>query len=284
MAARGVLWRTDAFRCHRDRVHQPALFLRDGQHFVGTNLIQGGWHPDQANGGAVLALLGHCLEDIPSLVPMTVSRFTVDLMRPIPIGPRLRVESTVVREGKKIQIVVLHLLVDDVEHVRATALRLRDAELTSSGLPPSTTDERPADALPRPEAVERLSPMTSGLAGFLEGIDLRRAFGPDGTNLGTWVRLDVPVVADEPVRATSRLTVAFDYTNLVGIDHHPGTVTMINPDLNAHVLRTPTSEWISIVGETRFNPGMGRGLSFGAVSDDEGPFAMVSVSQLLQPR
>ena len=32
---------------------EPALFLPDEDGFVGTRLIQGGWHPDQANGGAV---------------------------------------------------------------------------------------------------------------------------------------------------------------------------------------------------------------------------------------
>lgn len=86
-------------------VEEPALFLRDGDDYVGTILIQGGWDPGQANGAMVLALLGHCLEDVPSLVPMTVSRFTADLQRPVPLGTRLRVERTVLREGKKIQVV-----------------------------------------------------------------------------------------------------------------------------------------------------------------------------------
>ena len=43
------------------------------------------------------------------------------------MGRRLHVVPTVVREGKKIQVVELRLLDGDVEHVRATALRLRDA-------------------------------------------------------------------------------------------------------------------------------------------------------------
>jgi hypothetical protein len=59
---------------------------------------------------------------------------------------------------------------------------------------------------------------------------------------------------------------------------------MINPDVSAHVLRPPNGEWIGIVGDTRFEPALGRGLSSATVSDDDGVFAVVSLSQLLQRR
>ena len=91
------------------------------------------------------------------------------------------------------------------------------------------------------------------------------------------------MIAGEAVRPTSRLTVGFDYANLIGVDAHPDGVTMINPDVTAHVLRRPTSEWIAITGDTRFNPAMGRG-SYAELSDDDGVYAVVSMSQLLQTR
>lgn len=265
-------------------MEDQALYVRDGESFVGTILIQGGWNPDEANGAMVLALLGHCLEDVPSLVPMTISRFTADLMRPVPPGRRLQVVPTILREGKKIQVVELQLLVDEVVHVRATALRLRHADLTGSGVPPSTTTARPADALARPDGSKSFGEESPELPGFMHAVDMRRAPLLDGSGSGTWVRLVVPVVAGEPVRATSRLLVGFDFTNLIGVDGHSETVTMINPDITGHVLRPPTGEWIGITGDTRFNPAMGRGLSWATLSDDDGVFAVVSLSQLLQPR
>jgi acyl-CoA thioesterase superfamily protein/acyl-Coa thioesterase superfamily protein len=265
-------------------VEERALFVHDGDAFVGTILIQGSWDPGAANGGAVLALLGHCLEDVPSLVPMTVSRFTADLVRPVPLGRRLRVVPTVLREGKKIQVVQLQLLVDDIEHVRATVLRLRDADVSGSRVPASTTDDRPADALVRPEQVASVRDRAAKVVGFMRAVDMRTAPTVDGSRFGTWVRLEVPVVAGEPTRPTSRLTVGFDYSNLVGVGEHLGTVTMINPDVTAHVLRAPTSDWIGITGDTWFNPAMGRGVSSATLSDDEGVFAVVSLSQLLQPQ
>ena len=269
-------------------MEEPALYLPDGDAFVGTTLIQGGWNPDEANGAAVLALLGHCLEDVPTLVPMTMSRFTADLVRPVPLGRRLQVTSSIRREGKKIQVVELRLLVDDVEHVQATVLRLRDADLRGDRLPESTTDARPADDLvPVATISGHREPHPDGpgyLPGFLKGIDLRRAPTLDGTSYGSWLRLQASVVAGEPVRPTSRLTVGFDFANLVGVNDHVPTVTMINPDVTAHVLRDPVDEWIAVTGDTRFNPAMGRGVSTASLSDSQGVFATASVSQLLQRR
>lgn len=260
------------------------MFVRDGDAFVGTILIQGGWNPHEANGAMTLALLGHCLEDVPSLVPMTISRFTADLVRPVPIGRRLRVVPTILREGKKIQVVQLQLLVDDVEHVRATALRLRDADLTGQGVPASTSTTRPADDLLRPDQATNYGEESRFLPGFLQAVDMRRAPLSDGSGHGTWVRLVVPVVAGEPIRPTTRLILGFDFTNLIGVAEHPETVTMINPDVTGHVLRPPIGEWVGITGETRFNPAMGRGLSWATLSDDDGVFAVASLSQLVQPR
>ncbi len=265
-------------------MEELALFVRDGDGFVGTELIQGGWHPGEANGGAVLTLLGHCLEDVPSLVGMTLSRFTADLVRPVPLGRPVHVVSTILREGKKIQLVEQRVMVGDVVHVRATALRLRDADITGSPVPPSTTEARPGDGLVRPDGSIIYQRAEANLPGFLRAIDMRRAPMTDGSGFGSWVRLIAPVVAGEEIRPTSRLVLGFDFANLIGIDVNPEPVTMINPDVTGHVLRPPTGEWIAITGDTRFNPAMGRGLSTAELSDDDGVFAVVSLSQLLQNR
>lgn len=265
-------------------MEERALFLRDGDAYVGTILTQGGWDPTAANGGTVLALLGHCLEEVPSLVPMTLSRFAADLVRPVPLGRRLRTESTVLREGKKIQLVELRLLVDDVVHVRATALRLRDADMTAADLPVSSTTARPADALVPPEEATSFGEGNPDVPGFLQAIDMRRAPTVDGSASGSWLRLAVPVVAGEPVRPTARLTLGFDFANLIGLEVRTASVTMINPDVTGQVLRPPIGEWIAITGDTWVNATMGRGVSSALLSDFDGVFAMVSMSQLVQLR
>lgn len=271
--------------CHREAVEAEALYVREGDGFVGTILTQGGWDPKGANGGAVLALLGHCLDDVPSLVEMGLSRFTVDLVRPVPLGRRLQVVPTVLREGKKIQLVQLVLLVDDVEHVRATALRLRHADVSDGGVPDSTTDARPADALDPPERSVSLRSDMAEAPGFLRAIDMRRAGTSDGTGRGVWVRLDVPVVAGEPTNPTALVTVGIDYVNLIGIElQNTAGLTMINPDVSAQLLRAPVGEWVAVTGDTRLDPILGRGISYALLSDTDGVFGTAMASQLLQPR
>ena len=259
------------------------MYRRDGDGFVGTILTQGGWSPDAANGGTVLALIGHCLDQVPTLEPMTLSRFTADIHRPVPLGRRLHVESIVLREGKKIQIVQLCLRAGDLELVRVSALRIRDLEIADGALT-STTDARPADALVSPDQSTNIRELAPNLPGFLGAVDMRRARSVDGGSTGCWVRLTAPVVAGEPISPSARLAAVFDFANLIGMNDHPTSVTMINPDVSAHVLRAPTGEWIGITGDTRFDTAHGRGVSTATFSDADGVCAFATISQILQMR
>jgi hypothetical protein len=262
-------------------VEEPALYLPDGDGFVGTILTQGGWDPGAQNGAVVLALLGHVLEDVPTLAPMGLARLTVDLVRPVPIGVRLDVRVDVVREGKKIQVVLLELVAGDVLHVRATALRLRVEDLgDDAGLLPPAPGLDDVLVLPPPESCDRVG-QHEGAPGFLRGIEMRKCLGQ-----GVWIRLAVPVVAGEPVRETSRTTVNFDFAQLINaaVEQAMPVLTLINPDVTAHVLRPPTGDWTAITGTTQFAPAVSRGLSSAVLSDADGPYAIASTTQLVQRR
>lgn len=259
------------------------MFERDGDAFVGTLLTQGGWDPGAANGGTVLALIGHCLDEVPTLVPMTLSRFTADIHRPVPLGVRLHVESSVLREGKKIQIVQLLLVADDLELVRVSALRIRNATV-GEGVLTSTTDARPADSLAAPEDAMDIAEIAPHMPGFLGAVDMRRAQASGSGATGTWIRLIAPVVAGSPISPSARLAAMFDFANLIGMNQHHTSVTMINPDVTAHVLRLPSGEWVAITGDTHFNTALGRGVSTATFSDADGVFAFASISQILQMR
>ena len=261
---------------------EQAFYVPDRGGFVGTVLAQGAWDVSSQTGVAVLALLGHVLEDIPTLAPMGLARITVDMVRPVPIHRRLTVTSSVIREGKKLQVLDLAVMVDDVEHARARVLRLRDADVSGEpGMPPSTTEHDPASAMLPPEALSEL-PTDRG-PGMMRALDLRRSLVGEGDTYGYWVRLRVPVVAGEPVRPTSLQTVAVDFTNCIGAVINPSVATTINPDVSAQFLRPPTGEWLAIVGDTRFGHTVGRGISAATLSDRDGVFAATSAAQLVQP-
>jgi len=121
------------------------------------------------------------------------------------------------------------------------------------------------------------------LPGFLHAIDLWRAPRRDGKGTGYWARLDTPVVAGEPQRSSAFLTYAFDLANVMGIDNPMANVTMINPDVTAHVLRPPADEWIAVTGETFVDRATGRSMTVATYSDSRGMYAQGSLSQLVQP-
>ena len=257
-----------------------ALYVRTGDAFVGTACTRNAWNPRHQSGGAVLALLGHVLEDVPVATPMSLSRLTVDLVRPVPIGEELRVEQEVLREGRTIQVVDATVRTADTVLCRSRALRIRDADLTGGPVLESTTDDAWLADVPGPEGLENFDDVPS-TADFLRvATEFRRTAG--GEPGVAWVRLRVPVVAGEAVRATSRTTVALDLVNLIGIRGLPPGVTGINPDVTGHVVRPPVGEWIGLVGSTRVAPSIGHGFSMATLIDHEGAFGVSSTSQVVQ--
>ncbi len=259
-----------------------SLYVADRGGYVGTILSQGAWDPGSQTGVAVLALFGHVLEDVPTLVPMSLARISVDLVRPVPIGKLLTIAVSTVREGKKLQVVDLVVTAGDSEHVRARVLRLRDADLRGvPGMPASSTGEDPAAALPPPDSVPRLV-HPQGPA-MMRAVELRRVAAGHEGRWAYWLRLTTPVVAGEPIRATSIQTIGVDFTNCIGADINPSVATTINPDVTGQFLRQPVGEWIGITGDTRFDHSVARGFSIATLSDASGVFAAALSSQLIQP-
>jgi Acyl-CoA thioesterase N-terminal domain/Acyl-CoA thioesterase C-terminal domain len=261
-----------------------ALYIRDGDAFVATSSTGGSWHDHAQSGGAVLALLGHVIEDVPTLRPMSLSRLTVDIVQPVPVGERLHVATEILREGKRIQLVDLLLRAGDTVTTRARALRVRDRDVRGlPGLPSSTSLVNPSSSLPPPRDFASVEDHP-GVADFLRfGAEMRRSVGPiDGVH-AVWCRLRVPVVAGERVRATSLAALPLDIVNLLGVDLDPTRATAINPDVSGHLCRGPVGEWVALSGNTYYAHDVGRGVSTAVLSDSTGVFGTASTSQLLEP-
>jgi acyl dehydratase len=263
-----------------------SLFVRDGEGFVGTECTGSAWDPSTQSGGAVLALLGHVLEDVPTLVPMSLTRLTVDIVRPVPVGQRLDIGAEIVREGKKIQLVDLVVTAGDVVTTRARALRVRDRDVAGlPGMATSTTDVNPTVSIPPPEAVPAVEP-PPGMCDFLRlGAEVRRTDEAVGGVHVAWCRFRVPVIDGEPIRATSRAALPLDVVNMLGVrDLDPRVASSINPDVSGHLSRAPVDEWVALTGNTHYDHGVGHGVSMAVLSDSAGAFGVTSTSQLLDPR
>ena len=263
----------------------PVLFVRDRDAYVATSLSRGPWNPAHANGSAALALLAHCLDDIPTLTHMSMARFTVDLQRPVPVGIPLTVTSQVVREGKKLQVTELALVADGQQCARASALRVREAPVAQpEHLTTGTTHDRPAERITSREQSLNIRDLREEPSGALLAGDILRARRTDSAASATWIRLSVPVVAREAIRTASRMAYAFDFASLVGLEIDLTEVSMINPDVSAHVLRPMVGDWVALTGETRFDHHIGRGVSYAQASDELGVFAVISASQIVERR
>ena len=255
-----------------------AFFFRDGADLLPTVATQGPWHPGAQHGGPVCAALAWLIEAVPTIVPMQVSRFTFDLLRPAPLT-RLSTVTRVVRDGKRIQVVEALLLDGEVEIARGAAVRLREVEL------PELLDhpQRPRTMAPAPTGHIALPPSAmAARIGFLRAIDIDRVVGGPGGGPPSisWYRARVPLVEGEPMSALQRLAMFADFTSSSAsyLDHR--VYSAINADVTVQVLRRPVGEWLC-VDPTTVAGGNGIGHSRSSIYDTEGFVASASTSQLV---
>lgn len=262
-----------------------ALFVPDGDHFLPTELTRSGWSADVQHGGPPSGLLGRAVELVPTAAPMQVVRFTIDLFRPVPLTP-LSVRTTVRRDGRRIQVVDASLCSGDVEVGRATALKIRLAEVQ---LP-----QREEEAWVQPPPPAEMGPL-----------DMSSPFGEDGSlvyfhthavdirSLGnsflrpgpgvSWFRLRQPVVAGEEPTPFQRLATIADMSNGNSQALDPHHFLFVNPDLTLYAHRMPEGEWIGMRSAAHQHDS-GIGLADTRVFDLEGPLGRIDQAQLLEPR
>jgi len=214
-----------------------AVFHTDGDVIVPTDLARGPWDPNAQHGGAPAALLARAVERFEPAATQ-VARLTIELLRPVPLVP-LRVETQMLRPGKRVQLVGASIVADGTEVVRATAWRIRTADIPY----PPAPDER---LVPGPDAPPENFDMA--YVSFGSAMDIVRAKGVFGVPgpAAVWFRLRRPVVAGEPTSPLMRVAAAADFGNgisgVVTWDEH----LFINPDLTIAVHRMPVGEWIGL--------------------------------------
>jgi hypothetical protein len=267
-------------------VSGDALFLPDGDRFLPSDFARGPWSPDALHGGPVAALLARTVETVPAGETMHVARMTVELLRPVPVAP-LTVSATVVRPGRKVQLVDVRLASDDRDLAWSRVLRIRRLDdaaeaVTLAHIAPGEA----APAPPNPDEVHRHSqPARSYRAFHSEGAEMRWAAGEFGAKgpATVWVRLAVPVVPDEVPSPLQRVAAAADFGNgissVLDFDSH----LFINPDLSVYLSRPAMGEWICLDARTTLGtPGVG--LAQSVLWDAEGPIGRSIQSLLVEVR
>src|SRR4029450_13153558 len=104
--------------------------------FQATELTQGPWGPGLQHAGPPAALLGRAIEGHGDRAGLRVARGTFELGRPVPIA-ELTVATRSLRGGRSVELVEATLAAGGTEVMRATALRVRTADLAlPAGLSP----------------------------------------------------------------------------------------------------------------------------------------------------
>jgi hypothetical protein len=246
---------------------------------VETSAAAGGpWNPKLQHGAAPSSLICWAIERLPAPVPMRVARLTVDLMRPVPVAP-LTIETKVLREGRKIQLVEVRLLADGAEVVRASALRIRALaqEMPAAATSPPLDLALPEHCRP-PDIFAKETP-------FLAGIEMRVARGafriPGPASV--WYRATRPIVDGAALSPLMRAAIAADFCNGTSSVLDLNAWTFINADLTLSLGREPVGEWILLDAETWVGPDS-VGIAAARLADTRGYFGRAVQSVIFEKR
>ena len=239
--------------------------VRGPDRFSATELTRGPWDPGLQHAGPPAALLGRAVERHGDRPDLQVARITLDILRPLPIA-ELRVTTRLLRGGRSLELVEATLHAGDSELMRATALRIRTADV---GLPDGLV---PGPRLPGPEAGRTMPFFPTGQdVGYHTAMESRFVAG-SFLELGpatVWMRMRHPLIADEPPSPLSRVLVAADSGNGVSAALDYQQWRFINADLTVYLARPPPGDWVALESTTTAASGVG--LAATTLHDEHGP-------------
>ena len=266
-----------------DSLHPEALFVAEGDNYVPTGLSRGPWSADALHGGAVAALLARASESYPSEQAMFVARLTVELLRPVPLSA-LAVRTSLLRPGRRVQLVGTSVSAGDAEVARSVALRIRKADLPAAQTAPEGI------AWPGPESltarVESVPTADESLVAYhSHAIEMRFISGHlDQSGPATvWMRLRFPLLAAEQPTPLQRVAAVADFGNGMSSVLRWDRWTFVNPDLTIGLHRLPEGEWVGLDSVTRIGAA-GAGQAESLLFDEAGPIGRAMQSLFVDPR
>ncbi len=262
-----------------------AFYEREGDRFLSSELTRGPWDPGSQHAGPPAALLGRAIEKLDGGEGRQVGRITFEILRPVPIAP-LTVTARVVRPGRSVELCEASLSDGEQELVRASAWRLRKAEVrlpaedvgaslsTLGPAPPGPDAGEPRPFFPTGEEVGWHTAMEFS---FIKGQYLEA--GP----AIVWMRMRHPLVRGEAPSPLSRVLVAADAGNGVSATLDWKRYLFINVDLSVHLHRLPEGEWVCLDALTLPEP-TGVGLADTLLWDERGRIGRAAQTLLVGER
>lgn len=260
-----------------DAFYEPG---RSADLYLATELTRGPWDPGSQHAGPPSALLGREIERVDGAGEFQVGRVVFEILRPVPIG-EVRVESRVIRPGKKVQLVEASLSNEGGELMRATAWLLRTSELE---LPEGAVADDAPLAGPDQGWTPEFFP-TGQDAGYHTAMEWKAVAGAflEAGPATVWMRMRQPLVDGEEPTPLQRALVAADVGNGISAVLDWREYVFINVDLTVHFERMPEGEWVCVDAVTRPQPS-GIGTAESVLSDQRGRIGRAAQSLLIAQR
>jgi hypothetical protein len=259
-------------------VPASAIYTREGDAFVPTELARGPWDPTAQHGGAPASLLARAVEG--EVEALRIARLTYEFLRPVPLAP-LAVSARTVRPGRRVRLVEAEIQAEGETVCRVVGLALAHADGTAPAVAPAGAPlPAPDSAGASPDGPPGRRPMFGG-----DGVELRFVRGrfAEPGPAAAWLRLRVPLVEGEDPSPVQRAAAAADFGNGVSAALDWNEYVFINADLTIHLVREPWGEWVGLDARTAVEPD-GVGLSQSVIHDARGPIGSAAQSLLVGPR
>jgi hypothetical protein len=245
--------------------HLASFFTRIADGFLGTPAARSPWNTQRLHGRVINGMLAHAIEAAWGDRDFLPARLTTDLYRMPEYGP-IRVETRMVRDGRRIKVIDAEFFSGEVSAARASCQLLRRST------PPDGLIWSPAAwEVPAPTDLPPPPPGASGPVGTSITISAE-----PGQRRRRWFSETHALIEGEPISPFARVAMACDMTN--GIDKG---VVYINSDINLFLQRERRGEWIGFDG---IDHQASDGIDIGAcrLYDLEGPIGTTTVCGIAQ--
>lgn len=244
-----------------------------------TRATVGPWSPTMQHGGPPSALLVREAERLGQQGadgPMDALRASLDFFGPVTTD-RLTVRGEVIRTGRSVTLVDVHLNQHGRTQLRASVWLVRREQ---DGATPDVPG--PASGLPAPEDVKAFEGWDFP---YIEHFDWRAVLG--GANevgpAQVWARPRIPLVPDEEASGLQRAALIGDSGSGVSAELDWAHWSFVNVDLDLHLLRPLTDDWLLLDARTRLAP-TGTGLCQTTLHDRAGVCGAVSQTLVVSRR
>lgn len=245
--------------------------------FESTIHAQGAWNPHEQHMAPATGILAHCLAAHEPRDGMRIARLSFDILGLIP-GGEFTVETTTIRPGRTIELVQAEFKAQGRTAIRGTAWRLMQADTTAV----AAIEDEP---MPGPD---ELGPSQQGMGGwpggYIASLDFRQVPGHRPGRGQVWIHTEHPVLDGIHSSDFVRLMGLVDTSNGIAarVSPGPGSYMFPNVDLQIHLYREPTGEWLGLDNRVTFGADA-IGLTSSVLHDVDGPFGRAEQILTVRP-